>query len=70
VRSTTIQVGHAKLHTVEHVLSALHGCGIDNVIIDIGRERATDPRRFGRPFVQLIQQGEPVERTRNANISP
>ena len=35
VRATTIQVGHAKLHTVEHVLSALHGCGIDNLIIDI-----------------------------------
>src|SRR5690606_9965534 len=31
VRATTIQVGHAKIHTVEHVLSALHGCGIDNV---------------------------------------
>ncbi|NBR68464.1 MAG: 3-hydroxyacyl-[acyl-carrier-protein] dehydratase FabZ, partial [Actinobacteria bacterium] len=29
VRATTIQSGHAKIHTVEHVLSALHGCGID-----------------------------------------
>jgi UDP-3-O-[3-hydroxymyristoyl] N-acetylglucosamine deacetylase/3-hydroxyacyl-[acyl-carrier-protein] dehydratase len=26
VRATTIQSGHAKIHTVEHVLSALHGC--------------------------------------------
>ena len=29
VRATTIQSGHAKIHTVEHVLSALHGCGIE-----------------------------------------
>ena len=26
VRATTIQSGHAKIHTVEHVLSALSGC--------------------------------------------
>ena len=25
VRQTTLQEGHAKVHTVEHVLSALHG---------------------------------------------
>ena len=34
VRATTIQAGHAKIHTVEHVLSALHGCGVDNVLIE------------------------------------
>ena len=32
VRNTTIQTGHAKVHLVEHVLSALHGCGVDNVV--------------------------------------
>src|SRR5207344_2425838 len=35
VRATTIQSGHAKIHTVEHILSALHGCGIDNVLIEM-----------------------------------
>jgi len=35
VRATTIQNGHAKIHTVEHVLSALHGCGVDNVLIEM-----------------------------------
>jgi UDP-3-O-acyl-N-acetylglucosamine deacetylase len=61
VRATTIQVGHAKLHTVEHVLSALHGCGIDNVIIDIDASEPPIMDGSARPFVQLIQQGEPVE---------
>ena len=33
VRSTTISNGNAKVHTIEHVLSALAGSGVDNVII-------------------------------------
>ena len=33
VRSTTISNGNAKVHTIEHVFSALTGCGIDNAII-------------------------------------
>jgi UDP-3-O-[3-hydroxymyristoyl] N-acetylglucosamine deacetylase/3-hydroxyacyl-[acyl-carrier-protein] dehydratase len=61
VRATTIQVGHAKLHTVEHVLSALHGCGIDNLIIDINASEPPIMDGSARPFVQLIQSGEPVE---------
>ena len=61
VRATTIQVGHAKLHTVEHVLSALHGCGIDNVLIEIDASEPPIMDGSARPFVQLIQQGEPVE---------
>ena len=35
VRSTTIADGHAKVHTVEHVLSARSGCGVDNVLIEM-----------------------------------
>lgn len=61
VRATTIQVGHAKLHTVEHVLSALHGCAIDNLLIDIDGSEPPILDGSARPFVQLIQQGEPVE---------
>ncbi len=61
VRATTIQVGHAKLHTVEHVLSALHGYGIDNLLIEIDASEPPIMDGSARPFVQLIQQGEPVE---------
>jgi len=61
VRATTIQVGHAKLHTVEHVLSALHGCGIDNLLIDIDASEPPIMDGSARPFVQLIQLGEPIE---------
>lgn len=61
VRATTIQVGHAKIHTVEHVLSALHGCGIDNVILEMDASEPPIMDGSARPFVNLILQGEPVE---------
>lgn len=38
-RGTTIGIGDAKVHTVEHVLAAIAGLQIDNIIIDlIGNE--------------------------------
>lgn len=61
VRATTIQSGHAKIHTVEHVLSALHGCGIDNVLIEMNASEPPIMDGSAKPFVNLILQGEPVE---------
>ncbi len=61
VRATTIQQGHAKIHTVEHVLSALSGCGIDNVLIEMDAGEPPIMDGSAREFVKLIQQGEPVE---------
>jgi UDP-3-O-[3-hydroxymyristoyl] N-acetylglucosamine deacetylase / 3-hydroxyacyl-[acyl-carrier-protein] dehydratase len=61
VRATTIQSGHAKIHTVEHVLSALHGCGIDNVLIEMDASEPPIMDGSARPFVNMILQGEPVE---------
>jgi UDP-3-O-[3-hydroxymyristoyl] N-acetylglucosamine deacetylase/3-hydroxyacyl-[acyl-carrier-protein] dehydratase len=61
VRATTIQVGHAKIHTVEHVLSALSGCGIDNVVIEMDASEPPILDGSAKPFVDLIMQGEPVE---------
>jgi UDP-3-O-[3-hydroxymyristoyl] N-acetylglucosamine deacetylase / 3-hydroxyacyl-[acyl-carrier-protein] dehydratase len=61
VRATTIQVGHAKIHTVEHVLSALHGGGIDNLLIEMDASEPPIMDGSARPFMQMIQKGEPVE---------
>ena len=61
VRATTIQSGHAKIHTVEHVLSALHGCGIDNVLLEMDASEPPILDGSARPFVNLILQAEPVE---------
>lgn len=64
VRATTIQSGHAKIHTVEHVLSALHGCGIDNVMIEMDASEPPIMDGSARPFVNMILQGEPIEQSK------
>ena len=64
VRATTIQSGHAKIHTVEHVLSALHGCGVDNVIIEMDASEPPIMDGAARPFVNMLLQGEIVEQAK------
>lgn len=61
VRATTISSGHAKVHTVEHVLSALHGMGIDNVEIEMDASEPPIMDGSAKAFVNLILEGEPVE---------
>ena len=61
VRATTIQSGHAKISTVEHVLSALHGCGIDNVLVEMNASEPPIMDGSAKPFVNLILEAEPVE---------
>jgi UDP-3-O-[3-hydroxymyristoyl] N-acetylglucosamine deacetylase/3-hydroxyacyl-[acyl-carrier-protein] dehydratase len=65
VRATTIQSGHAKIHTVEHVLSALQGCEIDNVVVEMSASEPPIMDGSARPFVQLIDEGEPVEQDKD-----
>lgn len=65
VRATTIQNGHAKIHTVEHVLSALHGCGVDNVVIEMNASEPPIMDGSAKPYVNLILQGEPIEQDKD-----
>lgn len=65
VRNTTLQDGHAKINLVEHVLSALHGCGIDNVLIEMNAAEPPIMDGSARPFVNLIMEGEPVEQDKD-----
>ena len=61
IRSTTIAEGHAKVHTVEHVLSALRGCGIDNVVVELDASEPPILDGSAGPYVKLIREAEPVE---------
>jgi UDP-3-O-[3-hydroxymyristoyl] N-acetylglucosamine deacetylase/3-hydroxyacyl-[acyl-carrier-protein] dehydratase len=61
VRSTTITNGNAKVHTIEHVLSALVGCGIDNAEIELNASEPPIMDGSSRPFVNLIMEAEPVD---------
>lgn len=61
VRSTTISSGHAKIHTIEHVLSALSGLRIDNIRVEIDAGEPPILDGSAKFFVNLLQEAEPVE---------
>jgi len=61
VRSTDISSGHTRLHTIEHVLSALAGCGIDNCLVELDASEPPILDGSAKYFVNLIQKAEPVE---------
>lgn len=55
-RWTTIQSGNATIHTVEHVLAALSGLGIDNVLIELDANEPPVGDGSARPFVQMAKE--------------
>lgn len=61
VRSTSLNQGHTKLHTVEHVLSALSGVGVDNAIVEMSASEPPILDGSSKYFVNLIQEAEPIE---------
>jgi UDP-3-O-[3-hydroxymyristoyl] N-acetylglucosamine deacetylase/3-hydroxyacyl-[acyl-carrier-protein] dehydratase len=55
-RGTTIAVGEARVHTVEHVLAALVGMGVDNCRIELSNNEPPVGDGSALPFVEMIQQ--------------
>ena len=60
-RSTNLGSGEVRIHTVEHVLAALVGCGIDNVIIELDNREPPIGDSSARPFVSAIQKAGKVK---------
>lgn len=55
-RATTLAAGSVRVHTVEHVLSALTGLGVDNALIEMDSNEPPIGDGSARPFVELIKQ--------------
>jgi len=55
-RSTTIAVGSVKVHTVEHVISALTGMGVDNAIIEMDANEPPIGDGSAAPYVECIKK--------------
>lgn len=64
VRSTTVTDGHVKLTTIEHVLSALNGVGIDNVLIEINGSEPPILDGSSKPYVELLKEAGFVEQAK------
>jgi len=64
-RGTTIAENGARIHTVEHVLAAVVGLEIDNVLIELTNKEPPVMDGSSRPFVNalqkagIVEQGEP-----------
>ena len=54
-RSTTLAKGNVKIHTVEHVLAALAGYGVDNAIIELDANEPPIADGSSREFCKIIQ---------------
>ncbi|GAA5495282.1 3-hydroxyacyl-[acyl-carrier-protein] dehydratase /UDP-3-O-[3-hydroxymyristoyl] N-acetylglucosamine deacetylase [Rubritalea squalenifaciens DSM 18772] len=55
-RATTLAEGSVKVHTVEHVLSALTGMGVDNALIEMDANEPPIGDGSSAPYVELIKQ--------------
>jgi UDP-3-O-[3-hydroxymyristoyl] N-acetylglucosamine deacetylase / 3-hydroxyacyl-[acyl-carrier-protein] dehydratase len=62
-RATTIADGNVKVHTVEHVLSALYGMGVDNALIEMDASEPPIGDGSAYPFVELIKKCGVEEQT-------
>jgi UDP-3-O-[3-hydroxymyristoyl] N-acetylglucosamine deacetylase len=54
--ASTLMKGDVKIHTVEHLMSALGGLGVDNAYVDIDAPELPIMDGSASPFVLLIQQ--------------
>ena len=75
-RGTTLQKGETKVSTIEHLLAALVGTGIDNCLIEINGPEIPIIDGSSAPFVKIIvetgvieQAAEKVWYTLDTNIS-
>ena len=53
-RSTTISCGEASVTTIEHIMSALTGMGVDNAIIDIDNVEVPILDGSAKPYIDAI----------------
>ena len=67
-RATTIADGGVNVHTVEHVLSALTGMGVDNAIIEMDANEPPIVDGSALPFVELIKKCGIVEQEERRRI--
>ncbi len=53
-RGTTIELGEARVHTVEHVMAALAGLQIDNVLIELDANEPPVGDGSAKPYVDCL----------------
>jgi len=60
-RSTTLGIGKVLVHTVEHVLAAVHALGIDNLVIELSNIEPPIGNGSSDVFVEMIENAGILE---------
>jgi UDP-3-O-[3-hydroxymyristoyl] N-acetylglucosamine deacetylase/3-hydroxyacyl-[acyl-carrier-protein] dehydratase len=60
-RGTVLGIGNARIHTVEHVLAAVAGLRVDNLLIELTDEEPPAMDGSAYPFVEALRKAEIVE---------
>lgn len=60
-RGTTIGIGDVKIHTVEHVLAAISGLEIDNIVCEVNGNEPPVGDGSALPFVEVLLKAGLVE---------
>jgi UDP-3-O-[3-hydroxymyristoyl] N-acetylglucosamine deacetylase / 3-hydroxyacyl-[acyl-carrier-protein] dehydratase len=60
-RRTSLANGTAGIETIEHVMSAIVGLGIDNVLVEVAGAETPSPDGSAMPFVEALKEGGVVE---------
>lgn len=55
-RSTSLARGNARVHTVEHVLAAFAGCGVDNAVVELDAGEPPIGDGSAQPYVRMIHE--------------
>jgi len=66
-RGTTLQVGDVRVSTVEHILAALVGMGVDNVLIELNGPEIPIIDGSSLPFTDLIEEAGVLEQEATKN---
>src|SRR3954470_23526175 len=60
-RGTTLEQGEVKVSTVEHILAALVGMGVDNCLVQINGPEIPIIDGSSEPFVEIIESAGVIE---------
>ncbi|MDQ3021397.1 MAG: bifunctional UDP-3-O-[3-hydroxymyristoyl] N-acetylglucosamine deacetylase/3-hydroxyacyl-ACP dehydratase [Bacteroidota bacterium] len=60
-RGTTIAKNGAEVHTVEHVLAAIMGCEIDNIIVELDSNEPPIMDGSAKDYVETLRKAEIIE---------
>jgi UDP-3-O-acyl-N-acetylglucosamine deacetylase len=65
---TTLGLGDVRIRTVEHLMAAISGLGIDNVVVEMDAEEPPAADGSAAPFVEMLRSAGIEEQSAVARI--